>query len=75
MPPLRISRQRSPTSLRRQRRALFLFTRIDRNRVDLSGDQDSSSVAAFGVVSRTGGPWRSLRGGEIDAGIELDLRL
>jgi S1-C subfamily serine protease len=39
------------------------------------GSIDGSPVAAFGVVSRTGGPWRSLRGGEIDAGIELDLRL
>ena len=32
-------------------------------------------MASFGVVSRAGGPWRSLRGGEIDARIELDLRL
>jgi S1-C subfamily serine protease len=39
------------------------------------GSTEGSPVAAFGVVSRAGGPWRSLRGGEIDARIEVDLRL
>ena len=39
------------------------------------GAEDDTSSAAFGVVSRASGPWRSLRGGEIDARIELDLRL
>jgi S1-C subfamily serine protease len=32
-------------------------------------------VAALGAVSLVGGSWRSLRGGEIDARIELDVRL
>ncbi|CCE01093.1 S1C family serine protease [Bradyrhizobium sp. STM 3809] len=32
-------------------------------------------VAALAMVSRSAGPWRSLRGGEIDARIELDTRL
>jgi S1-C subfamily serine protease len=32
-------------------------------------------TAALGVVSLVGGRWRSLRGGEIDARIELDVRL
>jgi S1-C subfamily serine protease len=32
-------------------------------------------AAALGVVSLIGGRWRSLRGGEIDARIELDVRL
>jgi len=31
--------------------------------------------AALGVVSLAGGRWRSLRGGDIDARLELDLRL
>jgi S1-C subfamily serine protease len=31
--------------------------------------------AALGVVSLVGGGWRSLRGGDIDARIELDVRL
>ena len=31
--------------------------------------------AALGVVSLAGGRWRSLRGGEIDARVELDVRL
>jgi len=31
--------------------------------------------AALGVVSLAGGGWRSLRGGEIDARVELDVRL
>lgn len=31
--------------------------------------------AALGMVSLSGGSWRSLRGGEIDARIELDVRL
>jgi S1-C subfamily serine protease len=39
------------------------------------GSEDGRSTAALGVVSRTSGPWRSLRGGDIDARIELDLRL
>ncbi len=32
-------------------------------------------TAALGMVSLSGGTWRSLRGGEIDARIELDVRL
>lgn len=36
---------------------------------------DGSPTAAFGVVSHAAGPWRSLRGGEIDARLELDVRL
>jgi S1-C subfamily serine protease len=39
------------------------------------GAKDGAPVAALGMVSRATGPWRSLRGGEIDARIELDLRL
>jgi S1-C subfamily serine protease len=39
------------------------------------GAEDGEPTVAFGVVSRAAGPWRSLRGGEIDARIELDLRL
>jgi S1-C subfamily serine protease len=31
--------------------------------------------ASVGIVARATGPWRSLRGGEIDARIELDLML
>ena len=32
-------------------------------------------TARLGMVSLSGAPWRSLRGGEIDARIELDVRL
>ena len=39
------------------------------------GAEDGEPTVALGVVSRVAGPWRSLRGGEIDARIELDLRL
>ena len=39
------------------------------------GALDGSPTAALGVVSRAEGPWRSLRGGEIDARLILDLRL
>jgi S1-C subfamily serine protease len=39
------------------------------------GAQDGAPTVALGMVSRAVGPWRSLRGGEIDARIELDLRL
>lgn len=31
--------------------------------------------AALGVISHVGGRWRSLRGGDIDARVELDVRL
>ena len=37
------------------------------------GAEDGAPTAAFGVVSRSTGPWWSLRSGEIDARIELDL--
>src|SRR5262249_21843277 len=39
------------------------------------GAEDGAPTAAFGVGSRSAGPWWSLRGGEIDARIELDLRM
>lgn len=39
------------------------------------GADDGKPAAALGMVSHTAGPWRSLRGGEIDARIELNLRL
>jgi S1-C subfamily serine protease len=39
------------------------------------GAEEGVPTAALGVVSRAAGPWRSLRGGEIDARIELDLAL
>ena len=39
------------------------------------GSREGAPVCACGVVSAAGPGWRSLRGGEIDARIELDLRL
>ncbi len=39
------------------------------------GAEDGAPTAGLGVVSRAAGPWYSLRGGEIDARIELDLRM
>src|SRR6516165_7811419 len=39
------------------------------------GAEDGAPTAAFGMVSRSTGPWWSLRGGEINARIELDLRM
>jgi S1-C subfamily serine protease len=39
------------------------------------GAEDGSPTASLGVVSRVAGPWRSMRGGEIDARIELDRRM
>ena len=39
------------------------------------GSLHGASIAAFGTVSFVGGAWRSFRGGEIDARIELDLSL
>ncbi|HEX2509820.1 MAG TPA: S1C family serine protease [Microvirga sp.] len=39
------------------------------------GAEDGDPTAALGMVSRTGGSWRSLRGGEIDARIELGVGL
>jgi S1-C subfamily serine protease len=39
------------------------------------GAEDGAPTVAFGVVSRSTGPWWSLRSGEIDARIELDLRM
>ena len=37
--------------------------------------ENGVATAALGVVSLTGEPWRSLRGGDIDARIELDISL
>ncbi|MCS3728820.1 S1C family serine protease [Bradyrhizobium betae] len=42
--------------------------------VVVAADRDAPS-AALGMVSASGKGWRSLRGGEIDARIELDVRL
>jgi S1-C subfamily serine protease len=39
------------------------------------GAEDGTPTVAVGVVARAAGPWRSLRSGEIEARIELDLRL
>jgi S1-C subfamily serine protease len=39
------------------------------------GAEDGAPTVAVGVVSRSMGSWRSLRGGEIEARIELDLSL
>jgi S1-C subfamily serine protease len=39
------------------------------------GSQQGAAIAAFGAVSFVGGAWRSFRGGEIDARIELDISL
>jgi S1-C subfamily serine protease len=39
------------------------------------GADQGSTLAAFGIVARSGPAWRSMRGGEIDARIELDIRL
>ena len=37
--------------------------------------EQGAATAALGIVSLAGGRWRSMRGGEIDARIELDVRL
>lgn len=37
------------------------------------GSREGESVAALGMVASSGPAWRSLRGGDIDARIELDL--
>jgi len=39
------------------------------------GADQSAPIAAFGIVARSGPAWRSMRGGEIDARIELDMQL
>ena len=39
------------------------------------GSLQGGSISAFGTVAFAGGAWRSLRGGEIDARIELDMSL
>jgi S1-C subfamily serine protease len=43
--------------------------------VQLIGAQDGAPLAAIGSVARSGPAWRSLRGGAIDARIELDVAL
>jgi S1-C subfamily serine protease len=39
------------------------------------GAEAGAPTAAFGAVSVSRGPWQSMRGGEIDARVELDARL
>jgi S1-C subfamily serine protease len=39
------------------------------------GGREGEAVAALGVVATSGVAWQSMRGGEIDARIELDLSL
>jgi S1-C subfamily serine protease len=40
-----------------------------------AGAEAGAPIAALGLVALARGPWQSLRGGEIDARIELDARL
>jgi S1-C subfamily serine protease len=39
------------------------------------GAEEGAPVACLGIVSVSRGPWRSMRGGDIDARVELDARL
>jgi len=39
------------------------------------GADEEGTTAALGIVSRAGGPWRSMRGGEIDSRLELAMPL
>jgi len=39
------------------------------------GAESGAPTAAFGLVAVSRGPWQSMRGGDIDARIELDMRL
>ena len=39
------------------------------------GAEGGAPIAALGLVSVSRGPWQSMRGGEIDARVELDARL
>jgi len=39
------------------------------------GAEGGAPTAALGLVSVSSGPWQSMRGGEIDARVELDTRL
>jgi S1-C subfamily serine protease len=39
------------------------------------GADQSAPLAALGIMARSGPAWRSMRGGEIDARMELDMRL
>ncbi|WP_046869489.1 S1C family serine protease [Microvirga massiliensis] len=39
------------------------------------GAEEGAPTAALGIVSRVAGPWQSLRGGAIDARLELDLAM
>jgi S1-C subfamily serine protease len=39
------------------------------------GAEGGAPIAALGLVSVSRGPWQSMRGGEIDARVELDTRL
>ena len=39
------------------------------------GAAGEGAMAALGIVSHASGAWRSMRGGEIDARLELDIRL
>ncbi|XUM21472.1 S1C family serine protease [Bradyrhizobium oligotrophicum S58] len=41
----------------------------------ITAADQGAPVAALAMVSKSAGPWRSLRGGDIDARLELDTRL
>ncbi len=41
----------------------------------VTGAEEEGPTAALGIVSRAGGSWRSMRGGEIDARLELAIPL
>jgi S1-C subfamily serine protease len=41
----------------------------------VTGSEGGEAVSALGTVSRSGGAWQSMRGGQIDARIEMDVSL
>ena len=66
---LRVERLNSPA-------AALEFTALSAGALAWAvGSLRGASIAASGTVSLVGGAWRSFRGGEIDARIELDLSL
>ncbi len=52
-----------------------LHVRVGALAMAVGAEDDGAPSAALGIVSRATGSWCSLRGGEIDARIELDLRM
>jgi S1-C subfamily serine protease len=64
---------RTDATLQPAKRGDVATLEVGRLVLAIGRDEDAALAASFGIVSATGGPWRTWRGGEIDRFVRPDL--